>query len=536
MSAPFGEAATIPAPGEELDTRTLALQSPAGFAYHCSGREYILAAHLLFLNDLLVKVATGEIKRLIISMPPRHGKSWLTSRYFPAWYLGLFPNRRVMMVGHGKSFAEEWGGAARDELAEHGPALFGVAPQRNSAAGRWAVVDKHGRATGGGMQSCGVGGDIMGRGADLLLIDDPIKNDEEAHSPTYRNKLFRFFNSSAISRLNSMSGAVVITMTRWHHDDLAGQLITQDKEGVGEGWVVVNLPAICDSDDDPMGRKRGEALWPEMWNAEWMAHQKVARGSWVWGSLFQGKPTPLTGGLFKKAWVRHWRWVARGSVLTYLQGNRLVRVSVSDLILFATVDLACTTEEQNDYTVAMVFGLCPDGTLLVMDVWREKLEGPDIVPMLERLDRGWDLDGIWIESVQFQLALVQEARRAGLPAKALKPKKNKVARAIPATAAMEGARILFLADAPWLEELLEEMFGFPLAKFKDQVDCLAYGEQVAGRLRRGGGGGGSKASVGGAGGGRIPKQQRRARDTNNGAALSRHQLRRQKAARKGVRK
>lgn len=516
-----------PPPGAELDTRLLALQSPAGFAYHCEERDYILAEHLLLLNDLLIKVALGEIKRLIISMPPRHGKSWLTSRYFPAWYLGLNPTHRVMFASYSEDFAAEWGGAARDCLRDFGPELFGVTAHANAAASKWHVIDPlTNRPTGGGMQSAGVGGGLTGRGADLLLIDDPIKNDEEAFSTTHRNKAWSFFNSTAMSRLNSMEGAVVIIMTRWHHDDLVGRLIQQDEEGVGEDWTVVNLPAICDDPKtDPLGRKRGEALWPEKWNARYLGKVKVARGSWVWGALYMGRPTPIEGGLFKKGWVKNARWLKRGEVLVYLYGNRLRRVLVDDMVVFATVDLAVTAKEDSDYTVAMVFGLMPDGNLVVLEVYRDQLEGPDILPLLEKVHEEWELDGMWIEAVQFQNAVVQDARKAGLPARALKPKKDKVARAIPATAAMEGGKILFIEGAAYVEPLLGELTTFPHAKNNDQVDCFAYGEQVARVLRKRGG---RSLKVGGAGANRKPTVTEL---QDSGRPLTRHQRRQLRAQR-----
>ena len=193
-------------------------------------------------------------------MPPRHGKSELCSVYLPAWYLGTHPERRVILAGHEADFAASWGRRVRDVLEEHGRQLFGARVRADSAAAnRWDLV---GHA--GGMVTAGVGGTITGRGADLLVIDDPHKSAEETGSVTYRERVWDWYRAVARTRLEPGAGVVVV-QTRWHEDDLAGRLLA-DAESEGDRWQVLSLPAVAE-DDDPLGRSVGDPLWPERFPA-----------------------------------------------------------------------------------------------------------------------------------------------------------------------------------------------------------------------------------------------------------------------------
>lgn len=217
--------------------------SPAEFAVLASGGRWQLAPHLALLNRFLLDLAGGAVTRLLVTMPPRHGKSMFTSQYFPAWYLGTFPDDRVILASYEADFAAEWGGKVRDLMGEYGPSLFGLdVNPATTASARW---DLKGHL--GGMKTAGVGGPITGKGADLLVIDDPIKNSEEAGSEVRRGAIWDWYRSTARTRLEP-GGRVLLIQTRWHCDDLAGRILESAAES-GEPWVVLKVPALSDGPD-----------------------------------------------------------------------------------------------------------------------------------------------------------------------------------------------------------------------------------------------------------------------------------------------
>ena len=199
----------------DLGRAMAATLDPSALARYVSRGRWRLARHLEVLNGHLVELSTGASGRLVVCMPPRHGKSELCSVYLPAWYLGTHPERRVILVGHEADFAASWGRRVRDVLEEHGGGLFGVGLRADSAAAhRWDITGYS-----GGMVTAGVGGTITGRGADLLIIDDPHKSAEEAGSVTYRERVWDWYRAVARTRLEPGAGVVVV-QTRWHEDDL----------------------------------------------------------------------------------------------------------------------------------------------------------------------------------------------------------------------------------------------------------------------------------------------------------------------------
>ncbi len=220
----------------------------------------------------------------MLFMPPRHGKSELTSRYFPAWYLGTFPDRRVIFTSYEADFAATWGRKARDLLTYFGPEIFGVrVNQASSAADRWDIAGRE-----GGMNTAGVRGPITGKGAHVLIIDDPVKNAEESRSPTIQEKTWDWYKSTAFSRLEP-GGAVVLIMTRWHRNDLAGKIQEQAAEFDHEPWRIIKLPAIATGvDPDPLDRLPGEALWPERYSVADLEPNRA--DPYWWGALYQQDP------------------------------------------------------------------------------------------------------------------------------------------------------------------------------------------------------------------------------------------------------
>ncbi len=235
----------------------------------------------------------GDLKRVIICMPPRLGKSLTSSVRFPAWFMGRNPDRRVLLGSYGASLAYDFSRQCRNELRDFGPKVFGVGIADDSAAvDAWDLQGKR-----GGLCAAGVGGPFAGKGADLLLIDDPIKNAAEADSATYREKVKRWYQTDGRTRL-APSAAVILIQTRWHSDDLAGWLIDEGKRGTGEKFTLIEIPMIDEE---------GTPLWPEQYDEEACAAIRVAVGSRAWSALYQQRPSPAGGTIFNRAWWKRWR-------------------------------------------------------------------------------------------------------------------------------------------------------------------------------------------------------------------------------------
>lgn len=250
-------------------------------------RPWRTPRHLREINRRLVRVATGRTDRLAVCMPPRHGKSLLISQFFPAWFLLVYPWQRVILCSYEADFAAQWGRKVRDVVTQWGP-LFGVHVRADSkAADRWEIAGH-----GGGMQTAGVGGPVLGKGADLLVLDDLTKNAQEALSPTHRAKAWDWLTSTAFTRLEP-GGRVVNVQQRWHTDDVTGKLVRSEPAR----WDVLTLPALAE-DGDPLGRRPGEALWPERYPAGELESRRTLAPVWF-AAQYQQRPIDLEGGFFK---------------------------------------------------------------------------------------------------------------------------------------------------------------------------------------------------------------------------------------------
>ena len=416
------------------------------------------ARHLDLLCEYLEKVEAGEMDRLIITMPPRHGKSMTVTESFPSWFIGRNPERRVIEVSYGADLARKFGLSNRRKIDEFGIEIFGVQVSReNGHATNWGV---EGRA--GGMISAGIGGSITGQGADLLIIDDPIKNRKEAESQTYRDNIWAEWQDTLSSRLHP-GGRGVVIMTRWHEDDLVGRLLSQSDE-----WTLINLPAVAEA-NDILGRKEGEALWPEHeFDEKWCAREKAHRGVRSWESLYQGHPRPSDGNLFRMSMFH--RFKISGNC--YIVQDKVYDKSVCKI--FQTCDVAGSKKSSADYFVLGTFALCPDGELLLLEIFRERLEGPDQPALIQRKFNEYKPLLIGVESANMGLTLYQLVRRLGLPVVELKPDADKYTRAIPAAAHYGAGTVYHLENAYWLNDLEAELLAFPNGAHDDQVDVISY--------------------------------------------------------------
>lgn len=464
-----------------VDKLTLARSSPAGFAYVASEGAWQIAPHLRILSERIVDVATGRCPRLIVTMPPRHGKSELISRYTPAWFLGNYPDKKVMLASYADTFAAQWGRKSRELLDEWGPKLWGVRLSVDSKGGQqWEVATKRGgKRADGVMVTAGVGGGLTGKGAHLLIIDDPVKNAEEAQSERIREAHHDWWKSTARTRLQAGAG-VILVMTRWHEDDLAGRLLMDAIEG-GDHWEVLNLPGLCeDKETDPLHREVGEPLWPEFFNEEWMGATKRAMGTYWFTAMYQQRPAPADGMLFKR---QNFNYYHKHEVTDPTQGQ-LVTIYHHDAppeILdthfctkFTTVDVAASEKEQADYTVAATWLVTPNRDLLLWDLERAKFDGPDVLRFLRRVYFEQRPAIMAIERLGYGLTIIQELLREGLPIVRLEPDKDKITRALPACARYEEHRVFHPRGHSWVDDFESELLVFPNGKNDDQVDVTAY--------------------------------------------------------------
>jgi predicted phage terminase large subunit-like protein len=441
-------------------------------------RDWSLPAHIDLIDQLLVRVAAGELKRLIVTVPVRHGKSEMCSRFFPAWLLGMRPSYRVVVAGYGAEFAEEWGEKARNLLSEHGPRFFGVGVSKDShAKARWKV-----EVAGGGMFALGVGSPLTGRGANVLVIDDPFKNSEEADSPVLREKVWNWYWSTARTRLEP-GGAIVILMARWHEDDLIGRLENHPEDV--EPWTVVNLPALAE-ENDALGRRPGDALWPERFSQhELEATRKGMLPRW-WSALYQQRPAPEEGILFKRSDFRRYSETWRGepnmpgSARYYMlktdHGEK--KIDAGRCHTFQTVDVAASEKEQADYTVIATWAATPDKDLLLLDVQRQHFELTRVPALLARVNDEWDRCPIHVESFGHGYGPFQALRRDGRAVAELRPDTDKVRRAEHAVMRYEQHTVYHPISAEWLPAYEHELCTFPNAAHDDQVDVVAYAARL----------------------------------------------------------
>ena len=416
--------------------------TPAAFARTASKGKWILAKHLDLLNQELWQLATGQNHRLIVNMPPRHGKSEFVSKYFPAWYLGRYPEKKVILASYEASFAAQWGGKARDLLAEFGPDLFGVSVDpTSSATDYWKVAGHQGV-----MNTAGVAGPITGKGADILIIDDPVKGPEDAESQVLREKTWDWFDTVARTRLEP-SGAIVLVMTRWHKDDLAGRLLNEG------GWRHVCFPAIA-TDKDPLGRQEGEALWPDRFPLEMLLNERKAQmDAYNWSALYQQCPYEAGGNILKRQW---WQF--------YDERPRLLQRIVQSW------DTAFDKKTSSDYTVCGTWAEGDRGFYL-LDVWRSRVEFPELKRAFVALFNEWLPYAVLIENKASGQSLIQEANRGStIPVIAVEAIKSKEIRAHLVTPLLESGRVWLPANATWLRDYLDECEAFPSGVHDDQVD------------------------------------------------------------------
>lgn len=431
--------------------------------------KWHLAPHLELICSELEEVEAGRLDRLILTVPPRHGKSMSVTETFPAWYLGRNPEKRVIEASYSDDLARTFGDKCRRKIEVFGPELWGLEIDRRRAdKSDWGIKDHN-----GGMVSAGIGGSLTGRGADLLIIDDPVKNRQEADSQTYRDRVWSEWQSTLSTRLHPKA-VVVVVLTRWHEDDLAGRLIKAEPNR----WKLLNLPAIAE-ENDPLGRPVGAALWPERYDEAELAGIKITAGSRDWEALYQGRPSPLQGGLFKRQMFRRFKYHPEKRIVELFSDSGTKMYSLADCKVFQTCDVAGSLKSSADYFVLGTFALAPAGELLILDIFRDRLEGPDQPALLQRKFREWSPVVQGIESKSMGLTLYQSMIRSGLPILELTPgTKDKYTRALSMAPRYQAGMVYHRQGAPWADELETELASFPSGAHDDQVDVVVYAGDV----------------------------------------------------------
>lgn len=416
--------------------------------------------------------ALGRVgpRRILISMPPRHGKSLLTSVYTPAWFLATWPHRRVILCSYEATIAQAWGRQVRNLLDENSAELGVELAAGSRSASRWQT------AQGGGMLCAGVGGPITGQGADLMLIDDPVKNRQQANSVLDRNTKDDWYREVVRTRLEP-GATVVIIQTRWHEDDLMGRRLMAMERG-DEEWLHLNLPAIAETDDE-LGRKEGDALWSERYDAAELAQIRKEVGEYGWYALFQQRPQPAEGGIFKEGWFRQRYDTDRNGSLVL--GGLPYTLPWSSFPRFVTIDPAIKERdlvETDAFSVICVWGVLQTGQLALLEVIRKRMSSPAMVREMQAVDRRWKPTAFWVEKPAIGTALIQWARENGLRCRELEADRDKATRAMGAAPSCEAGKVLLPVNAPWLGDFMHELLAAPTGVFWDQVDAFSYGVLV----------------------------------------------------------
>jgi len=423
-----------------------------------------LPEHIFKLAEALEGVESGKIKRLMIFMPPRHGKSHLTSEFFPAWYLGRNPDKYIIATSYSQELSDDFGRKVRNIMADE--SYKNIFPKVRLMQDSSSIKRFH-TEQGGAYFASGVGGPITGRGAHVLLIDDPIKNKEDAESELYRKKIKDWYTSTAYTRLMP-DGAVIIIQTRWHIDDLAGWLISEKSH---EGWHILSMPAI---DDD------GKALWPSQYPIEALNNIRLNIGERDFMALYQQRPVALLGNEFNSSWIQYY--------------NPQHGIQPEECNVWILVDPAGEKKSTSDYTAVAVVGLAPDNNYYILEMFRDRLNPTERVQMVMRTHKKWNaLCGRPPEVVYEKYGLMsdthwirQEQDRQGYRFSLVEvggqlKKEDRIRRLIPL---FEQKRIylpmnhIYVDNKGQSNEMIqtfikEEYETFPFSKHDDMLDVLA---------------------------------------------------------------
>ncbi len=429
--------------------------------------EYLVAKHHRVIAAALEEVERGKIKRLIINLGPRHGKSQLTSRLFPAWFLGRNPHQSLILATYNESFSWDFGRDVRSLLQD--PVYSQIFPDVTLKAGA-ASVDRLELDQKGKMFFVGRGGSLTGRGARGILIDDPIKDRVEADSPTTREKLWNWYNQVLKTRLMTNEGFIVLIQTRWHEDDLCGRITDPHNPcysaAEAKKWKIIDLPALA-KENDVLGRKEGEALWPERFPVSYLYELREAdpRG---FQALYQGSPTPEKGNFFDADRLR-----------VYTRPTD--RPPNDQLRFYLASDHAVSTKQERDKSCILPIGVDEHDNIWVMDdiVWGHYSTDVIVEKLVDLYGKykplfHWAERGHITKSIGPFLRKRMLERGVFCSIDEIVPVADKMTRAQSIRARVSMGMVYLPSYAPWYMEARDEILKFPFSSRDDFVDAFAY--------------------------------------------------------------
>ena len=428
--------------------------------------SFISGRHHKIMGEKFEQIASGKLKRLIICMPPRHTKSEFGSYLFPAWFLGKYPNKKVIQTSHTAELAVGFGRKVRNlvDADAYTDVFKDVSLQSDSkAAGRWATNK------GGEYFAIGVGGAVTGKGADLLIIDDPHSEQEATlaeTNPEVYDKTYEWYTSGPRQRLQP-GGSIVVVMTRWSKKDLTGQVLKAAAQRSGEEWEVIEFPAILPS---------GSPLWPEFWSfAELEAlREELPNGKWM--AQYMQQPTSDVSAIVKREWWKLWEHDDPPHCEFSIQ----------------SWDTAFLKHQRADYSACTTWGVFyqPDengmeqANIILLNSFKRRMEFPELKRVAYEQYMDWEPDSLIVEAKAAGAPLVFELRAMGIPVQEYTPSKgnDKIAR-LNSVADLFASGRVWVPNRRWAEELVEEVASFPSGEHDDLVDSMS---QALMRFRRGG--------------------------------------------------
>ena len=428
---------------------------------------FISGRHHKIMADAFNRVAEGTLKRLIINMPPRHTKSEFASYLLPAWFLGRDPNKKIIQTAHTAELSVGFGRKVRNLFdSEDFQSVFPDSKLAidSKAAGRWNTNK------GGEYFAIGVGGAVTGKGADLLIIDDPHSEQEAALAATDQSvfdKVYEWYTSGPRQRLQP-GGAIIIVMTRWGKKDLTGRILDSaaKRDGMDE-WEVIEFPAIMPS---------GAPLWPEFWSIELLNSLKAELPVGKWQAQYQQQPTSEEGAIIKREWWKKWERDSPPSCEFIIQ----------------SWDTAFLKKERSDYSACTTWGVFYDEgedgktrpNLILLDAFKDRMEFPELKKVAYDHWKHWSPDAFVVEGKAAGMPLIFELRSMGIPVTEYTPTKgnDKISRAN-AVADLFSSGMVWAPETRWAEEVIEECAEFPSGEHDDFVDSVT---QALLRYRQGG--------------------------------------------------
>lgn len=427
---------------------------------------FIHGKHHEIMADAFERVARGELKRLIINMPPRHTKSEFASYLLPAWFLGQYPDKKIIQTAHTAELAVGFGRKVRNLVnSKDFKRIFpDVSLQSDSkAAGRWNTNK------GGEYFAIGVGGAVTGKGADLLIIDDPHSEQEGASADVnVFNRTYEWYTSGPRQRLQP-NGSIVVVMTRWHQKDLTGKVVDASvKRGGSDQWEVIELPAILPS---------GKPLWSQFWSLKELESLKAELPSSKWMAQYQQDPTAEEGALVKREWWKEWEYQEPPQCEFIIQ----------------SWDTAFLKSERADFSACTTWGVFyreseEDGRyapqIILLDAHKERLEFPELKKVAMDKYSFYKPDAFIVEAKAAGMPLIFELRQMGIPVQEYTPSRgnDKISR-VNAVSDLFASGVVWAPQTRWAEEVIEEFAAFPNAEHDDLVDSST---QALLRFRQGG--------------------------------------------------